>query len=90
VRGGRPALDTVLREARPQDAMTLWHLLARTGLADRAAVYTRMAALAPPPAGVTQEGILALNREMLDMWWNQLGLDDASWWRKWKGPYPGR
>jgi FecR protein len=89
-RGGRAALETVLAEARPQDAMTLWHLLARASAADRAVTYKRLAELAPPPAGVTQAGILGLNREMLDLWWNQLGLDDANWWRMWKGPYPGR
>ena len=88
--GGRAALETVLSEARPDDAMTLWHLLARSAGDDRVAVYNRMAALAPPPAGVTQAGILALDRRMLDLWWNQLGLDDANWWRMWKGPYPGR
>jgi hypothetical protein len=88
-RGGRGALDTVLSEARKQDAVTLWHLLARAGPPDRPAVYKRMAALVPPPAGVTRQGILALDRDMLDRWWNQLGLEDAEWWRVWKGPYPG-
>ena len=40
------------------------------------------------PSGVTREGILRLERNMLDLWWNALGLDDASWWRIWKGPVP--
>ena len=88
--GGRPALQLVLADARARDAVTLWHLLPRVQRQDRPAVYDRMAALTPPPAGVTEAGILALNRNMLDLWWNQLGLDDASWWRMWKGPYPGR
>ena len=89
-RGGRPALDVVLADARARDAVTLWHLIPRVARNDRPAVYDRMAALVPPPQGVTEAGILTLDRNMLDQWWNQLGLDDASWWRMWKGPYPGR
>ena len=82
------ALGTVLTEARKRDALTLWHLLSRVNASERALVYDRMAALVPPPPGVTREGILALDRRMLDLWWNQLGLRNATWWRFWKGPWP--
>ena len=77
----------VLAAARPRDAMTLWHLLARVPQADRQAVYARMAAIAPPPSGVTRDGLLALNQPMMDQYWDSLGLNTAGWWRKWKSEW---
>jgi len=74
-------LGSILSEARKQDALTLWHLLSRVSEADRPSVYDRLAALAPPPAGVTREGILRLDRQMLDSWWNSLGYGDVFLWR---------
>jgi hypothetical protein len=85
--GGRAALEIVLAQARKEDAFTLWHLLSRAGPPDRAAVYERLAAFSPPPKGVTREGILARDRQMLDLWWNALGLENANWWRIWERPY---
>jgi hypothetical protein len=63
-----PALDLVLAESRPRDTLTLWHLLSRVQGTDRARVYDRMAQLAPPPEGVTREGILNLNEFMMKLW----------------------
>jgi len=62
------ALNAMLDQARPRDTLTLWHLLTRVEGEDRARVYDKMAALFPPPAGVTREGVLALNQQMLDSW----------------------
>lgn len=86
---GAAALNVVLKEARPKDAFTLWHLLQRGNPSERALVYDRLAQLVPPPQGVTRDGVLSGNRSMRDLWWDALGLGDASWWRKWKGPVPG-
>jgi hypothetical protein len=74
-------LGILLVDARKNDALTLWHLLSRVSDADRPGVYDRLAALAPPPAGVTREGILHLDRPMLDSWWNSLGFGDIGLWR---------
>jgi FecR protein len=74
-------LGILLVDARKDDALTLWHLLARVSDADRPAVYDRLAALAPPPPGVTHAGILNLDQHMLDSWWNSLGFGDISLWR---------
>ena len=63
-----PALDIVLHEARLRDTMTLWYLLSRVNENDRARVYARMAQLVPPPDGVTREGVLHLDQEMLKLW----------------------
>jgi hypothetical protein len=82
------ALGLVLSGARDKDAFTLWHLLSRVEAEEREAVYARMAGLAPPPEGVTREGVLILDRRMLDRWWDHLGLKNTAWWRMWKGPSP--
>jgi hypothetical protein len=66
--GGDDALSVVIREARPRDTLTLWHLLARTSGAERARVYGRLAELSPPPAGVTRDGALSLDPVMLERW----------------------
>jgi len=82
------ALQTVLSQAGKKDAFTLWHLLFRVGEEERVTVFERLAALVPPPDGVTRAGILSLNRPMLDLWWNALGLGDTGWWRIWERPWP--
>jgi len=85
-------LGILLVDARQNDALTLWHLLARVSDADRPGVYDRLAVLAPPPLTVTREGILHLDRQMLDTWWNSLGFGDISLWRMyehdWSQPQP--
>jgi hypothetical protein len=59
-------LSIVLAASHKSDALTLWHLLARTHESQRALVFDRLRALVPPPAGVTREGILRLDRGMFD------------------------
>ena len=62
------ALTSMLDQARPRDTLTLWHLLPRVNGEDRARVYDKLAAFAPPPAGVTREGVLRLDQTMLETW----------------------
>jgi len=81
------ALDTVLAGARARDALSLWHLLARTHGSERGRVHDRLAELVPPPPGVTREGLLGGDRAMLDAWWNELGLGPAEAWREWTSPF---
>ncbi len=75
----RAALDAVLAGARARDTLTLWHLLSRVSADDRARVYERLASLAPPPEGVTRDGIVGLDRAMLDDWKSALEKDWLSW-----------
>jgi len=77
-------LGKILAESRQRDALTVWHLLARVDESERGSVYDRLATLVPPPSGVSRQGILRLDQKMLDLWWNQLGLGDASLWRTWE------
>lgn len=77
-------LAIVLAQSRERDALTLWHLLSRADADQRVSVYDRLQKLAPAPAEVTREGILRLDQPMLDLWWNALGYDDISIWRRWE------
>jgi len=87
-RGGDTALAIVLAEATKDDAFTLWHLLARCEPSQESRVYDALAALVPPPEGVTREGILRGDRRMRDRWWDRLGLGGAGWWRRLEGKWP--
>ena len=70
------SLESLLRGARVRDTFTLWNLLGRVDRNDRVRVYERMVELGPPPRGVTREGVLALNQQMLDAWKDKL---ESSW-----------
>ena len=82
-------LAIVLGDSRKRDALTLWHLLARVDEGQRILVYDRLREFAPPPASVTEEGILRLDQPMLDRLWNELGFDDISVWRHWERSWSG-
>ena len=66
------SLDTIVREARVRDTLTLWHLLSRVGETERVRVYERMAAFEAPPTGVSRERILALDADALREWREEL------------------
>ena len=78
-------LEPVLAAARPRDAMTLLHLLERATPAQRPQLFEVLARLAPPPPGVTREGVLARDLKMLDAWRRSLGLGGVKkWWLHWR------
>jgi hypothetical protein len=68
------ALDAALAEARPRDVFTLLNLLWRTDVPTRKKIYDRVVAMAPPPPGVTAEGMMRADDHMIDLWWEQLGV----------------
>ena len=69
------ALNSMLDQARPRDTLTLWHLLSRVSAEDRGRVYDKLAGFAPPPAGVTREGVMQFDQNMLASW--KLTLEPA-------------
>lgn len=71
------AFEIVLNEARQRDSLTLWHLLSRVQGKDRERVYERLVLLAPHAAGLTREGILRLDSEMLQAWRESL---ESTWY----------
>jgi hypothetical protein len=66
-------LARVLDVARPEDTLTLWHLLAHARGEEGAAVYEALAALSPPPEGVTRQACLAGDRQALLGWRDVMG-----------------
>jgi hypothetical protein len=82
--GRRAALGRIVASARPEDAVSLWHLLASRDAAERGFAFDALAHLVPPPSGISREGIVAGTRTMRDAWWNAFELGDASTWREWQ------
>ncbi len=69
-----PLVEAVIAQARPADAITVWHLLGRTSGAARAAACDALLRLSPPPAGVTREAILRGDVPARRAWAEALGL----------------
>ncbi|HVE57467.1 MAG TPA: FecR domain-containing protein [Pyrinomonadaceae bacterium] len=70
--GGGEALQTIIKEAGLYDSLTLWHLLSRTQKTEREIVFDALAVQVKPPANVTREGTLKLDKKMLDAWWKEI------------------
>ena len=70
--GGGEALQTIIKESNLYDSLTLWHLLSRTQKAERGKVFDALAAHVKLPANVTRQGILRLDKKMLDAWWKEV------------------
>lgn len=70
--GGTVALRIIIKEAGFYDSLTLWHLLSRVENAEREQVFDALSTHVEPPAGVTKEGILNLDKKMLDAWWTEV------------------
>lgn len=91
--GGSSALEVILAEARKRDALSLWYLLQRTGDADRSRVYDTLVRLVPLTEGVTREGVVRLDPQMLDVWKETIDIvsvgesfsahTDAASWQAW-------
>jgi hypothetical protein len=73
------ALDLVLKEARRDDALTLFYLLLHLSPPERPLVYDRLAEMLPPPRGVTRDAILRLDLAQFDAWMESWGLDHPDW-----------
>lgn len=76
--GGTDALNVILNESRERDTFTLWHLIQRTDEPTRAIILERMIALVGLPRGITREGIMRLNKRMLENWKDE--LVDTMWY----------
>ena len=77
--GGPEAIDDILREVRPQDALTIWELLWHARRPERERIYDRLVELTSPPAGVTRAGVLQKDAAMITAWRKQLGVNSGFW-----------
>ena len=66
--GDTGAIDRVLALARPNDALTLWHLLPRVDARRRPAVFGRLAELAPPPDEVRERDVVRGDEDAMKAW----------------------
>jgi hypothetical protein len=69
--------DTLLREARSHDTLTLWHMLVPATTAQRGRLFDAMVDHVPAPEGITRSGIVALDETMLGQWRDY--LDYMEW-----------
>jgi hypothetical protein len=67
-RGGAASLARIITESRAEDTLTLWHLLPRVTQSDRERLFEVLSSYVAPPDGVTREGVLKLNKKMLEDW----------------------
>lgn len=82
---GQGRVEPIIAAARERDAMTLIHLLERAPRDERAPLYDALARFAPPPPGVTRDGVLARDLEMIDDWRRSMGLGGVKrWWVYWR------
>lgn len=72
--GSAKSLKILLNEAREKDAITLWHLLSRTNGKEREQVFETLHGLVKLPECCTKEGILKLDKKMLEMWQREIGI----------------
>jgi hypothetical protein len=80
----RRVLTTLFSDARHQDVFTLLSLPRDLTPAERGELFDRVAALQPPPTGVTRAGIMANTGKMLDAWIGTLGFPVIKrWWVHW-------
>lgn len=68
------ALNVLLAEARRRDAFTLLNLFPQAAVAERGRIYDRLAALVPPPPGVTREQAVAGDGRVIGLWWDRMGV----------------
>lgn len=66
--GALAEVEAVLAAARPEDALTLWHLLEHPSAAVRAPIYSALAAQSPPPLDLERDDLLTRDRASLDRW----------------------
>jgi hypothetical protein len=70
--GGSESLQTIIQKANLYDSLTLWHLLSRVPKTERSKVFDALFVRVKPPVNVTREGVLRLDKKMLDAWWAEI------------------
>ena len=66
-------MGTILREAKADDALTLWHLLSRIPAGkEREKIFDVLAVSVKLPKNASRGSVLQLNKEMLDAWWLEI------------------
>lgn len=69
-----PSIGTILSLMTKKESLSLWHIIQLISTENRSIAFDRLNELVPIPAGVTKEGILALNKNMLLDWRQEIEL----------------
>ena len=69
-----PSIGTILSLMTKKESLSLWHIIQLVSTENRSIAFDRLNELVPVPAGVTKEGILALNKNMLLDWRQEIEL----------------
>jgi RNA polymerase sigma-70 factor, ECF subfamily len=69
-----PSVGTILSLMTKKESLSLWHIIQLISTENRSIAFDRLNKLIPVPSGVTKEGILALNKNMLLDWRQEIEL----------------
>lgn len=69
-----PSVGTILTIATKKEALSIWHILQLISTENRSIAFDRLNELIPVPSGVTKEGILALKKDQLLSWRQEIEL----------------
>ncbi|MCX6151632.1 MAG: FecR domain-containing protein [Ignavibacteriales bacterium] len=66
------SFNIILNESAEFDALTLWHIFPLIDEHLRGKLFDKLNSFYAAPNGVTKQGILELNKEMLKKWWDEI------------------
>ena len=67
-------LSIIISKTSTKDALTLWNLFKRVDESHRVLVYNKLAELVSPPSSTNQNGLLNLNQEMMQAWFEEIKM----------------
>jgi len=65
-------LSIIIKEAIPSDVLTLLALIPKVPPVKRQLIFQKISNYFSPPKNVTRMGIVTLDLEMLELWWNDI------------------
>lgn len=65
-------MQKIIEKARNKDMLTLLELILRVNHSQRGVLFQAIANHFPPPGGVTYDGIMRLDKQMLENWWFEI------------------
>ncbi len=66
-------LPTILDEAKKHDAVTLWNLIKRSSKEKRGSIFDKLNDMIAAPQGVSREGVIKLDKNMMQKWLAVMG-----------------
>jgi hypothetical protein len=70
--GDNSLVEKIVDVANQSDALTLLSLIPRVSQIKRQILYQKISDYFPPPDNVTSMGIITLDQDMIEEWWNEI------------------